>query len=306
MSKKFVFYCSERSVVGVPGNPSVEDSASTSGFTHSIAQVDLPKFIIGHDDSEEGETGNSEMGEGDLSGTERLVAPGHVGKESDEDSLEDESSVSVVVDHTLLGDGESSGLADHQIGPLHAHDGYEVTTLGESEGFSSVADLSSGDDRVLVEIETLTFVPSAASPRVGGSVDVEEADIDSVVQVSVPVELSLVRLAHVVGVSIVQSCGVVDIGGVRDVTILKGEVESGAWADSVIVQNVEIGEESSRSLDNSNLQVSEGDQLGVHEMVSLGVTRVSLHDIKLGVLVGERDGGYHISSKINAENENSG
>lgn len=306
MSKNLCSTALWRSVVGVSGNPSVEDSASTSRFRHTITQEDLSEFIIGHDDSEEGETGDSEMGEGDLSGTERLVEEGHVGKDSDEDSLEDESSVSVVVDHTLLGDGESSGLADHQIGPLHAHDGDEVTTLGESEGFSSVADLSSGDDRVLVEVETFTFVPSAASPRVGRSVDVEETDIDTVVLVGVPVELSLERFALVVGVTVVQSSGVVDIVSIGDVTILKGEMEGGAGANSVIVQNVEIGEESSRSLDNTNLQVSEGDKLGIHEMVSLGVTGVSLHDIKLRVLVGERDGGYHISSEINAENEDGG
>jgi hypothetical protein len=281
----------------------VEDGSSASRLSHTLTQVDLSKFIIGHDDSEEGETGDSEMGEGDLSGTERFVEEGYVTKDSDEDGLEDESSVSVVVNHTLLGDRESSGLADHEIGPLDAHDGDEVTTLGESEGFSSVADLSSGDDRLLVEVETFSFVPSAASPRVGGSVDVEETDIDTVVLVTVPVELSLERFAHVVGVSVVEGSGVVDIRFVGDVSVLKGESESGAGANSIIVENVEVGEESSGSLDNTNLQVSEGNKLGIHEMVSLGVTGVSLHDIKLRVLIGERDGGYHISSEINAENE---
>lgn len=38
-------------------------------------------------------------------------------------------------------------------------------------------------------------------------------------------------------------------------------------------------------------------------MVTLGVTGVSFHDIKLGVLVCEGNGGNHISSEINAENE---
>mmetsp|Transcript_47293 Transcript_47293/g.64122 ORF Transcript_47293/g.64122 Transcript_47293/m.64122 type:complete len:436 (+) Transcript_47293:834-2141(+) len=41
-------------------------------------------------------------------------------------------------------------------------------------------------------------------------------------------------------------------------------------------------------------------------MITLGVTGVSLHDIKFGVLVSERDGWYHISSQINAKNKNSG
>lgn len=41
-------------------------------------------------------------------------------------------------------------------------------------------------------------------------------------------------------------------------------------------------------------------------MVTFGVTGISFHNIKLGVLVGERDGGDHISSQVNAENEHGG
>ena len=75
------------------------------------------------------------------------------------------------------------------------------------------------------------------------------------------------------------------------------EVKSGgAWANTVIVEDAKIGEESSRGLNNTNLQVSKGDKFGVHKMVSLGVTGVSFHDIKLRVLIGERDGGNHIGT----------
>jgi len=295
-----------RSVVGVSGNPSVDDSTSASGLGHTASEVDLSEFIIGHDNCEERETGDSEMREGDLSCSEGFVEEGSVKEDGDKDGLEDESRVRVVVDHTLLGDRESSSLADHEIGPLYAHDGDEVTGLGESKSFSSVADLGSGDDRVLVEVETFTFVPSAARPGVGSSVDVEESDINTVVLVSVPVELGLEGLVHVVGVTVVKGSRVVDISGCGDVSVLKGESEGGAGAYSVIVEDVEIGEESSGSLDKTDLQVSERDKLGIHEMVSLGVTGVSFHDIKLGVLVGERDGGDHISSEINAEDEHGG
>jgi len=284
----------------------VDHGSSASRLGHAVTEEYLSDFIVRHDDSEEGERGDGEMGERNLSGTEGLVEERSVGEDTDKDSLEDETSVSVVVDHTLLGDGKGSGLADHQIGPLHAHDGDEVTTLGESKSFSSVADLGSRDNGVFVEVEAFTFVPSALRPGVGRSVNVEETDIDTVVLVTVPVELGLEGLAKVVGVTVVKLGGVVDIGGVGDVTILKGESKSSGGADSIIVEDVEVGEESSGSLHNTNLQVSERDKLGIHEMVSLGVTGVSLHDIKLGVLVGERDGGYHISSQINAEDKNGG
>lgn len=42
-----------------------------------------------------------------------------------------------------------------------------------------------------------------------------------------------------------------------DVTSLKSKVESGAGADTVIVEDIEICEETSRSLDDTNLEISE-------------------------------------------------
>lgn len=41
-------------------------------------------------------------------------------------------------------------------------------------------------------------------------------------------------------------------------------------------------------------------------MITLGVTGVTFHDVELGVFVGKRDGGHHISSQINAQNKYSG
>jgi hypothetical protein len=51
----------------------------------------------------------------------------------------------------LLRDGKVTGLANHEIGPLHTHDGNEITGLGILESFSSVADLSFADYGVAVE-----------------------------------------------------------------------------------------------------------------------------------------------------------
>lgn len=42
-----------------------------------------------------------------------------------------------------------------------------------------------------------------------------------------------------------------------DVTSLKSKVESGAGADTVIVEDIEICEETSGSLDDTNLEISE-------------------------------------------------
>jgi hypothetical protein len=51
----------------------------------------------------------------------------------------------------LLGEGEVSSLADHQVSPLDANDGDQVAGLGELEGLGGVANGVVGDDGVSVE-----------------------------------------------------------------------------------------------------------------------------------------------------------
>ena len=43
----------------------------------------------------------------------------------------------------------------------------------------------------------------------------------------------------------------------------------------------------------------------VHKLVSLGVTWSSLHDIQFSLLVGQGDGGDHVSSQVNTQNGDS-
>ena len=80
------------------------------------------------------------MWEWDLSGSESNVQWGEVAEDTDEDSLKAETEVSEHVNHTLLGKGQVSSLANHQVGPLDANDRAEVSGLGELEGFGRVAD----------------------------------------------------------------------------------------------------------------------------------------------------------------------
>ena len=69
------------------------------------------------------------MREGNHAGTEDGVEEGNVAEDGDERGLEEQSEVRVHVDHALLGDGQVSGLADEEIGPLDAHNGDEITAL---------------------------------------------------------------------------------------------------------------------------------------------------------------------------------
>merc|ERR1719326_2398535 len=106
-----------------------------------------------------------------------------------EGSLEEQGEVGVIVDHALLGNRECAGLADHQIGPLHAHNGDQVAALRVSQSLGRVADLALGDIGVAVEGQAINSIsPSADRPRLGLALDEEQTYVDAVVLVAVPVK----------------------------------------------------------------------------------------------------------------------
>lgn len=81
-----------------------------------------------------------------MSGTEGNVEEWDVKEDGNEGGLREESEVTEAVVHTLLSEGEVSGLADHQVSPLDTYDRDEVTRLSEFKGFSGVANWGLGDN----------------------------------------------------------------------------------------------------------------------------------------------------------------
>jgi hypothetical protein len=205
------------------------------------------------------------MGESNGAGTENQVEDGDVTKDTHESGLEEESENHAAVNHTLLGDGQVTGLANEEIGPLHAHNGNQVASLGVAESFGGVADLLVRDSGVAVEVESGVFVsgPTAAAPGVNSTLSVEKTEVNLVVSGTVPVELSSEVREALVGVTVVLVVGVVDISLSGDISVLKSHEECGLGAHSIIVQDVEVGEETSGGLHHTDLKVSEGDELHV-------------------------------------------
>jgi len=141
MFKIFIQIFPMRSIVGVLDNPTGKLELTVLSC-HTISKPNLTELIIEEDSNEEGEGWDGEVGEWNWSGTKGDVQEWNVQEDGDEGGLEEESEVTEVVDHTLLGEGEVSGLADHEISPLDADDRYEVTGLGHLEGFGGIADWS--------------------------------------------------------------------------------------------------------------------------------------------------------------------
>lgn len=257
------------------------------------------------------------MAEGNWSGSKRGVQEWHVTEDGNESSLEEEREVGSVVNHALLGDGQVSGLADQQVGPLHAHNGDKVTSLGVEEGLERVANDVLGHSGVDVEIwDGVTWQPSALGPCLDSSVDEEETDIVSVLDVGDPIEGLGIWHLTIVGINIGLADSVtlawkvswvIDIVVVWSVSLLDGsELVGATWSDTVVMHDVVVSEETSSSLDNTDLEVCERDQFDIHQVVSVSITWVTVHDIKLSVLIGEGNGWHHIGSEINAENEHGG
>jgi len=76
-------------------------------------------------------------------------------------------------------------------------------------------------------------------------------------------------------------------------------------SNTVVIKDKEIGEHTGSALNNTDLEVTERNELCIYEMISLGVPRLSFHDIEFWVLIGEGNGWHHIASKIDTKNEHS-
>ena len=103
---------------------------------HAGSKPDLSQLIVEEDSHEERERWNGEVHEWNLSGSESNVEEWHVQENGDEGGLGEEAEVTELVDHTLLSEGQVSGLADHQVSPLHAHDRYQVARLSVFQSLS--------------------------------------------------------------------------------------------------------------------------------------------------------------------------
>ena len=113
-----------RSVVGIPNNPTIPlDFTRRFRVHHTSTQVDLSALVIEHDDGEAREGWDGEVWEWDAAGSKKEIAVIEVAEECDKGSLKEESEVGVVVQHSLLRDGQVTGLANHEIRPLYAHNG---------------------------------------------------------------------------------------------------------------------------------------------------------------------------------------
>lgn len=84
-----------------------------------------------------------------------------------------------------------------------------------------------------------------------------------------------------------------------------GEPRKDGGVETVIVKNNKVGVEPGQGLEGTDLEVGEDNELGGDKTIGVHITRRLVHDVSFLVLVGEGDGGDHIGTKINTENEDS-
>ena len=71
--------------------------------------------------------------------------------------------------------------------------------------------------------------------------------------------------------------------------------------EAVLSHDDEVGEEPGRGLDETQLAVAEEDELLVDELVGVGVPGLPPHQVLLGLLEGEADGGQHVGPEVDTE-----
>jgi hypothetical protein len=289
------------SVVGVLDDPALELQPARLS-DHAGAQPELSELVVEEDGNVEREGWHAEVGEADLSGTEGDVEEWNVEKEGDEGGLEEESEVTHGVHHKLLGEGQVSGLADHQIGPLDDDDGDEVTGLSILEGFGGVADwISVGNVGELVEFwesSWLERVPSALGPGIWLSdgalrvsfilVGVEQSDIEFGVVGHIPCKSSgviheVIRLPWVLLSSenvVKESIGVVTVTisrkfainhGILTITIGTKVHISGSWKWSSL-------KSKSPNCSWFDTEIVQNEEVGIHTGGSLNDTDLEVSE----------------------------
>jgi hypothetical protein len=97
--------------------------------------------------------------------------------------------------------------------------------------------------------------------------------------------------------------GIISISHVGEWSLQGSESPDGGWSDTEIGKGKEVGVNTSGSLNDTNLEVGEGNELSVDQVVSLGVSWGSIHDIELWVLVSEGDSWDHVGTEIDTEDE---
>lgn len=218
-----------RLVVGLVLDP----TAGVSSDEH------LSDFIISEDDEGEGHW-DEPPSPLEWVHSKHSVSSWAVSEEGSQESLLHKTGDEDLVLHSLLEDGESSGLADEDIGPLDDDDsGEEHSVASELDDFS-------------------------------------------------------LRVSPLLTVGILKS----HTGLVVPVDSESHEIFG---QEAVLHHDDGVADEAGKGLDHTDLTVSHGDQSLVDKLVGELVSWVSLHDVGLGLFVGEGDGGEEISSQIDAE-----
>jgi len=79
------------------------------------------------------------------------------------------------------------------------------------------------------------------------------------------------------------------------------DAKESSWPETVLGHDDKVDKESSAGLDHTNLTICHGDQSLIDKFVGEWISRLSLHDVGLGLLVGHGDSGHHVGSQVDTK-----
>mmetsp|Transcript_12251 Transcript_12251/g.17009 ORF Transcript_12251/g.17009 Transcript_12251/m.17009 type:complete len:366 (-) Transcript_12251:1139-2236(-) len=234
------------------------------------AQADevLPDLVVDHDEHGEGERGEP-VHEADGPGADDAHTRG-VEEDASEDGLLQQPHVQNRVPHALVVDAQPAGPARDDVGPLHDHDGHEEGRLRVDERLVGDMARLGVVEHALLEVDRVVVHPEVH--RVDGARGGE----DRVVAVLREVEEEL--------------------GGPQELP---------RW-EAIVAEHDEVRVEPGGRLDDADLQIRKRDELSRDEPVGPRVARGLRHDVGLLGFVGEGDGGEHVRSEVDEQDEHGG
>lgn len=261
------------SIVGVPGDPSVVAHECALLRVHrpvdALPDHQLPHLVVEKNEDGVGDGGDEEVRDRDGTSRDRDLHEWHVDQEEAEEELEHEGQVRPLVPQTVLRERQISRSADNVVGDLKDNSCDEEGGLRVEESLRRVAYLLASVRRDPIELGDRVVIgrPPAPHVAVARETSVEEADVLARLIGETPLDSARHLWVPEVGVAEVRQVGVVDVGGLRVEAFSQIQEESRRRPDAVVVHHLEVGVHAATGLNDTNLQIGEGEKLTCHKMI---------------------------------------
>jgi hypothetical protein len=134
--------------------------------------------------------------------------------------------------------------------------------------------------------------------------DIEQPSIHFVIYSRTPTDFTIFIRKTEIGITLIRFIRIVNIRIAWIISLLAIEENKSHEGEPIIIEDIEISEHASNKFHYSNLHIGEANQFSGDQMISLGISGHSFHNIEFPILISQCDSWSHISSNTDNQHEN--